>query len=141
MKLGLGCTTSQTIPPPKFSPFGRQLATMALKIKTVTIPKGGLVAWQKLSPNLGCQCIWAELHETGGLSATLAVHRLGRCRATRPWYKQMPTSITQTVKVPSELTMSRREPLGSQRMYTTGTDTAVTLNSSHGRSRSNTHTS
>ena len=30
------------------------------------------------------QCVWAELHETGGLSATLAVNRLGRCRAIRP---------------------------------------------------------
>ena len=35
-----------------------------------------------MSPNLGRQCIWAELHETGGISATLAVNRLGRCRAT-----------------------------------------------------------
>ena len=25
------------------------------------------------------------MHETGGLSATLAVNRLRRCRATRPW--------------------------------------------------------
>ena len=33
---------------------------------------------RKLSPNLGRQCIWAELHETGGLSATLAVNRLRR---------------------------------------------------------------
>ena len=56
-----------------------------LKLKTVTIPKRW-AARQKLAPNLGRQCIiWAELHETGGLSATLAVHRLGRCRATRPW--------------------------------------------------------
>ena len=41
------------------------------------------VAQQKFSPNLGRPCIWADLHETGGLSATLAVNRLGCCRATR----------------------------------------------------------
>ena len=28
--------------------------------------------------------MWAELHEIGGLSATLTVNRLGRCRATLP---------------------------------------------------------
>ena len=53
------------------------------KKKNVTIPKGGLHvrSWQP---------IWdisasgpAALHETGGLSATLVVNRLGRCRATR----------------------------------------------------------
>ena len=62
----------------------RWLPTMALKIETVTIPKGGLRG-NKLPPNLGRQCIWAKMHETGGLSATLAVNRLGCCRATRPW--------------------------------------------------------
>ena len=36
---GLGCTTtSQTDPPPRFHLVGCQLATMALTIKTVTIP-------------------------------------------------------------------------------------------------------
>ena len=43
------------------------------------------VARQKLLPSLGRQCIWAELHQTGGLSATLAVNRLGCCHATWPW--------------------------------------------------------
>ena len=40
-------------------------ATMALQIKTLTIPKGGLHG-RSLSPNLGRQWIWAELvlHET-----------------------------------------------------------------------------
>ena len=92
-----GCTaTSQTDLPPrlhgnvpdrpstKVAPVGCQLVTMTLQIKTVTIPKGW-VARQKLSPNLGRRCIWTELHETGGLSATLAVNRLGCFRATRPW--------------------------------------------------------
>ena len=56
-----------------------------LKIKTVTLPKRW-IARQKLSPNLGRQCIWAELlQETGGLSVALEVNRLGRCRATQPW--------------------------------------------------------
>ena len=49
---------------------------MALQIKTVTVPKGW-VARQKLSPNLGRQCIREELRrETGGLFATLAVTEL-----------------------------------------------------------------
>ena len=30
------------------------------------------------------QCIWTEFHETGGLSASLAVYGLGRGRAIRP---------------------------------------------------------
>ena len=70
-----------------------QLATMALKIKTVTIPKRWS-AWQKLSPSLGCQCIWAELHETGRLSATLAVKMLGYCRAARPSAADLTVPLT-----------------------------------------------
>ena len=72
-------------PSAKVASVGCQLATMALQIKTVTIPFGmqWWVAGQKWSPSLGRQCIWAELHETEGLSATLALNRLGRCRATR----------------------------------------------------------
>ena len=65
----------------KVAPVGCQLVTTALTIKTGTNPKRW-VARQKLPPNLGSQCIWAELHKTGGLSATFAVHRLGRCRAS-----------------------------------------------------------
>ena len=75
-------------PSAKVGPAGCQLATMALKIKTVTVPKGGLHGRSCLSSNLGRQCIWAELYESGRLSAILAVHRLGRCRATRPWAKR-----------------------------------------------------
>ena len=63
----------------KVAAVGCLMATMALKIKTLC-PKRW-VARHKLSPNLGRQqCIWAELHEIGGLSATLAVNRQGRCR-------------------------------------------------------------
>ena len=61
-------TTSQTDPPAKVAPLGCQLATMSLQIKPVTISKRW-AARQKLSLNLGRQCIWAELHEPGGLSA------------------------------------------------------------------------
>ena len=88
---GPGCTTtSQTDPPsakvaPVAVPVGCQLATMTLAVKTVTPPKGGLHG-RSCHPFLDGQCIWAEwLHETGRLSATLAVNRLGRRRATRPW--------------------------------------------------------
>ena len=56
-------------PSAKVAPVGCQLATMSLKIKTVTIPKRW-IARQKLSPNLGRQCIWAQFDETGALSAT-----------------------------------------------------------------------
>ena len=55
----------------KVALIGCQLATMALKMKTVTIPPKRWVARQT-SPKVGRQCIWAELHETGGLSATLS---------------------------------------------------------------------
>ena len=82
-------------PSAKVARLGSQLATMAaFKIKTVTIPKGGLHS-RSCHPNLGRQCIWAELHETGGLSAILAVNRLGRCRATRPSRLQRESIYTQ----------------------------------------------
>ena len=55
-----------------------------LKLKPSLSQKVGF-AREKFSSNLGRQCVWAELQETGGLSATLGVNRLGRCRATRPW--------------------------------------------------------
>ena len=82
---GLGCTTTSHTDPPsaKVAPVGCQLATMTLKIKTVTVPKRW-VAQQKLSPKLGRQCIWAELRETGGLSAALSVNRRGRRHSARP---------------------------------------------------------
>ena len=77
-------------PSTKVAPVGCQLVTMALKIQTVTVPKGGLHV-------RSCHPIWdistcAELwHETGGLSATLAVNRLGRCCATWPrWFSHCP---------------------------------------------------
>ena len=62
---GPGCTTTTQTDPPsaKVSPIGLpELATMTLKIKTVTIPKSGF-ARHKLSPSLTRQCIWAELQE------------------------------------------------------------------------------
>ena len=86
---GPGCTTtSQTGPrSAKVAPVGCQLATMALKTKTVIVPKGGL-------HGRSCHPIWdvsvsglSFTDETGGLSATLAVNRLGRCRATQPMTK------------------------------------------------------
>ena len=68
---GLGCRTmSQDRPPAKVAPVGCQLATVALKMKTVTIPKGGLCT--------------AEVGTQSGTSVPLAVNQLGRCRATRP---------------------------------------------------------
>ena len=55
-----------------------------LKINTVTIPKGGLHR-RSVHPIWDVSAsFWTELHETGGLYATLAVNRLGRRRATRP---------------------------------------------------------
>ena len=45
---------SPTLPPPRLHLFsGCQLATMALQIKTVTIPKRWVALLQKSSPNLG----------------------------------------------------------------------------------------
>ena len=64
---------------------------MALKIKTVTIPTGGLHG-RSCHPIWDASAFWAELHESGGLSATLAVYRLGHCRAPRPRQTE-PSSI------------------------------------------------
>ena len=65
------------------APVGCQLAAMALKMNTVTIPKGGRVARQKFVTRVWdvSQCIWVDLHETRGISATLAVNRLGHVSA------------------------------------------------------------
>ena len=80
---GLGCTTtSQTNPPARLHMSGANWRPWHLQLK-LSVSQKVAVARQKLSPNLGRQCIWAELHETGGLPASLAVNRLGRCRATR----------------------------------------------------------
>ena len=55
-----------------------------LKLKLSLSPKGGLHG-RSCHPIWDVsRCIRAELHETGGLSATLAVNRLGRCHAARP---------------------------------------------------------
>ena len=43
------------------------------------------------------QCLWAELQETGGLSA---VSRLGRCRATRPLSPCRTTGLRENKTVP-----------------------------------------
>ena len=87
----------------KVAPVGCQLVTMALKIKIVTIPKYG-VAQQKLSPHLGHQCIWNELHETAGLSGNLAVNRLGRCRATRPCTPNELQKVHETMRQNKKIT-------------------------------------
>ena len=61
-------------PSTKGVPVGYKLATMALKIKTVVIPKGGLHG-KSCHPVWDVSAsIWAELHETSVLSATLAVY-------------------------------------------------------------------
>ena len=51
-------------------------------------------------PDLGRQYIRAELQETGGLSATSAVNRLGRCRATRPRFL---ATVVSTGQIPVHL--------------------------------------
>ena len=82
-----GCVARQRPRPDRSSakvpPAGCQLAAMALQTKTGTVPKGGSHG-RSYHPTWDVSAFWAELHETGGLSATLAINRLGRCRATRP---------------------------------------------------------
>ena len=74
---GLGCTTtSQTDPPPRLNLLGVSWRPWHLQLKLPLSQKGGC-ARQRLSPNLGRQCLWAELHETGGLSAILASKSAG----------------------------------------------------------------
>ena len=77
-------------PSGKVAPVGCQLATTALQIQTVTIPQKVGCSRQKLSPSLGRQCIWAELHETGGLWATLAVDQLMRDVVEEPGPRPAP---------------------------------------------------
>ena len=81
---GMGCTTtSQTDPPPRLQLLGANWRPWHLKLKLALSKKVGFTA-EVVTQNLGRRCIWAELQETGGRSATLAVNRLGRCRATLP---------------------------------------------------------
>ena len=63
------------------APVGCRLATMALKIKTVTIPRKGGLQGRSCHPVSDVSAS-RLLHETGGLSATLAVNRLGHCPGT-----------------------------------------------------------
>ena len=85
---GLGCTTpSQTDPCPRL----RHLLDTTnwrpwhLQLKLPRPQKLGCTG-QKLSPNLRRQCLWAELHEAGGLSASCcccSVPQLNTLRVTR----------------------------------------------------------
>ena len=76
---GLGCTTrSQTEPPPRLhAPAGCQTGDHGTyKLKLSLSQKVGLHA-KNCHPIWDVsQCFWAELHEAGGLSVTLAVNRL-----------------------------------------------------------------
>ena len=72
----------QDRPSAKCAPVGCPLATMALKTAMPLYQKVGCTA--EVVTQSGCHCIRAELNETGGPFATLAVNRLGHCRATRP---------------------------------------------------------
>ena len=54
---------SQTDPPPRLYLLGANRRPWRLQLKPPLSQKGG-VARHKLSPNMGRQCIWAELHET-----------------------------------------------------------------------------
>ena len=78
-----GTTTPHTDPPPRLHPLGTNWRPWRLKLKLTITPERWATR-QKLSPSLGRQCTWAEVHGTGGLVATLAVSGLGRRRATRP---------------------------------------------------------
>ena len=85
-------------PSTKIASVACQLPTTALKIKTVTILKCGLHS-KLMSPNLGHQCIWAELHVTGGLSATLAVNRLDVVQASPGLDKHFASNVLHTYRV------------------------------------------
>ena len=65
----------------------------------------GWVARQKLSPNLGRQFVARD----GGFSATLTVHRLGRCRAIRPRllapYSFFPDGTARNASVVNEVSL------------------------------------
>ena len=54
-------------PSAKVAPVGCQLATMPLKIKTVTIPKTCSARAEVVTQSgTSVHNLWAELHETGG---------------------------------------------------------------------------
>ena len=90
------------IPSAKVAPVGCQLATMALKIKTVTIPKSGFHGkGRHLILDVGASGLSCTR-----LSATLAVNRLGRCRAIRSRLLLSPTHafITHVYITPKSYT-------------------------------------
>ena len=102
-------TTSQTDPPQRLHLLGANWRPWHLNLK-LSLSQKGVVARQKVSPNLERQCIsWAELHETGGLSATLAVNLLGRCRATRPKIRLVLSSPT-TPDTPKKTSTGQTRP-------------------------------
>ena len=73
-------------PSAKITPVECQLATMAFKIKAVTVPKRWGRTAEVVTRSGTVSASGAELHETGGRSVTLAVNRLVRRRAaTRRW--------------------------------------------------------
>ena len=81
-----------TLPAPRLHLLGANWRPRRLKSKLSLSPKGGLLARQKLSPNLATpvHCIglglsWSTKMPADFLPLTLAVNRLGRRRATRPW--------------------------------------------------------
>ena len=66
---------SQTDPPPRLHLLGANWRPWHLQLKLPLSQKVGCTA--EIVTDLGRQCIWAELHGTGGLSATLAVKIIG----------------------------------------------------------------
>ena len=81
---GLGCTTtSQADPPPRLQLLGANWRQWHLQLKNCHYPKRW-VTRQKLSPNLGRQWNWAELHSWRTFCHLGSINRLGRCRATGP---------------------------------------------------------
>ena len=87
-----GCTTTnQTDPPLRLHLLGANWRPWHLQLKLSLSQKVGCTA--EVVTQSGRQCIWAELLETGGLSATWAVTGLGRGRATRPRTRVLVTAV------------------------------------------------